>query len=35
LVGDENKINEAGIRKGISAELNIPATALYILHDTQ
>ncbi|WP_448702091.1 type I pullulanase [Mucilaginibacter sp. AW1-3] len=33
LVGDENSINEKGIRTGITAELNIPATALYILHD--
>ncbi len=33
LVGDENNVNEKGIRTGIATELNIPATALYILHD--
>jgi len=33
LAGDENSVNEKGIRSGIKNDLNIPATALYILHD--
>jgi len=33
LVGDENKVDEKGIRTGIVNDLNIQATALYILHD--
>ena len=33
LIADENHVDEKGIRTGITSELNIPATALYILHD--
>jgi pullulanase len=33
LVGDENTINQKGIKKGLSDELTIPATAAYILHN--
>lgn len=33
LIADENHINEKGIRTGIASKLDIPATALYILHD--
>ncbi|OCX52085.1 type I pullulanase [Mucilaginibacter sp. PPCGB 2223] len=33
LVGDENSVNEKGIRTGVEGELNIAGTALYILHN--
>jgi pullulanase len=33
LVGDEHKVDQQGISKGLNGELTIPGTAAYILHN--